>query len=192
METFNNIIDFITNITLTLGPLFGILLIILESIIPALPLAVFISLNIITFGAFFGFVISCFATVLGCILSYYLVRKGFSDKLYKHIKEDGKISLFLKNTKKLSFPNLVLLMAMPFTPAFAVNIAAGLSKMDFKKFLLALLISKPFMVYFWGYVGKTLIESVQDPLVILRIAIILLIAYFLSQLIQIKFKIKEE
>jgi uncharacterized membrane protein YdjX (TVP38/TMEM64 family) len=116
---------------------------------------------------------------------------GFSDKLYKHIKIDGKISGFLNKTNKLSFPNLVLLIAMPFTPAFAVNIAAGLSKMNTRKFVLAILIGKPFIIYFWSYVGTTLLQSVTDIYVILRILAILLIAYAVSKLIQLKLKIKE-
>jgi uncharacterized membrane protein YdjX (TVP38/TMEM64 family) len=128
---------------------------------------------------------------MGCLLSYYAFKLGFSNKLYKHIKIDGKISGFLNKTNKLSFPNLVLLIAMPFTPAFAVNIAAGLSKMNTRKFVLAILIGKPFIIYFWSYVGTTLLQSVTDIYVILRILAILLIAYAVSKLIQLKLKIKE-
>jgi uncharacterized membrane protein YdjX (TVP38/TMEM64 family) len=82
-------------------------------------------------------------------------------------------------------------MAMPFTPAFAVNIAAGLSKMNTKKFVLAVLIAKPFIIYFWSYVGTTLMQSFTDIFAIIRILALLLIAYAISKLIQAKLKIKE-
>lgn len=186
-----DIVSFFTNITSLLGPLFGVFIIIIESIIPVLPLAAFISLNMMVFGLFGGFVISWFATVIGCLISYFAFKNGFSKYLYKHIKTDGKASMFLSKIKRVSFPSLVLLIAMPFTPSFAVNIAAGLSKMDFKKFLFALLIGKPFMIYFWGYIGKSLIESIVDPISIIRIFAILVVAYAISKLIQLKFNIKE-
>jgi uncharacterized membrane protein YdjX (TVP38/TMEM64 family) len=100
-ETIKNIIEYLTNTTSTLGPLFGIFLIILESILPILPLAAFIALNMEAFGTFWGFIISWFATSLGCVLSYYAFKKGFSDRLYRHVKIDGKIDKFLSAVKKL-------------------------------------------------------------------------------------------
>ena len=68
-------------------------------------------------------------------------------------------------------------------PAFAINIAAGLVKMDFKKFALSVLIGKICMVYFWGYVGTGIIESFQDPTILLKIMIMILAAYLATLLI---------
>ena len=59
----------------SLGFISGFLLIIFESMIPVLPLAVFIALNIMTFGSLFGFILSWVATVTGCMISFYLCRK---------------------------------------------------------------------------------------------------------------------
>ena len=42
----------------------------------------------------------------------------------------------------INITGLVLLVALPFSPAFAINIACGLSKMPFKNFLIAILIGK--------------------------------------------------
>jgi uncharacterized membrane protein YdjX (TVP38/TMEM64 family) len=190
-HTLKDIIDYLINATTTLGPLFGVFLVILESMIPALPLAAFIALNMEAFGTFWGFIISWLASSIGCLLSFYIFKRGFSDKLYRHIKEEGKVHQFLKVIKKLSFPNLVLLIALPFTPAFLVNIACGLSKMSFQKFILAILIGKPFMIYFWGYVGVSLIENITNVSVIIRICAMLVIAYAISRLVQLKFNIKE-
>ena len=69
---------------------------------------------------------------------------------------------------------------MPFTPAFLVNIAAGLSKIETKKFILAILIGKIFMVYFWGFIGVSLIESLKNPFILLKVLILLIIAYIVS------------
>ena len=190
-ETLNNIINFLVHTLSVLGPFFGVLLITIESIFPVLPLAAFITLNMITFGNAMGFVLSYFATILGCLISYFAFKKGFSKILYRHVKIDGVINSFFKRIKKLSLPNLSLLIALPFTPAFAVNIAAGLSKMSLKKFMLGLLIGKPFLIYFWGYIGTSLINNLLDINTIIKIILILSVTYAISKLLQIKFKIEE-
>ncbi|MEG2379260.1 MAG: hypothetical protein RSB77_03470, partial [Bacilli bacterium] len=73
--------------------------------------------------------------------------------------------------------------------AFAINIAAGLSKIDAKKFIASILISKLIIVYFWGFIGTTFLESVSDPFVILQLLTLLLIAYIVSKQIMKKYKI---
>ena len=62
--------------------------------------------------------------------------------------------------------------------------------MSYKKFLGALLIGKVFLVYFWGFVGVSLIESIKNPIYLVRVGILLLIAYVISKIISKKFKIE--
>ena len=91
METIiTELIDKITSVMGSMGFISGFLLIILESMIPILPLAVFIALNIMTFGSLFGFLISWIATVIGCMISFTLCRK-LRDKFEKKY---GKESLY--------------------------------------------------------------------------------------------------
>ena len=76
METFlTELISKATDLMGSLGFISGFLLIIFESMIPVLPLAVFIALNIMTFGSLFGFILSWVATVTGCMISFFLCRK---------------------------------------------------------------------------------------------------------------------
>ena len=163
-----------------IGGLIGSLLIIVESILPVLPLFVFITLNFVCFGNIIGFIISWFFTVIGCILSYKLFNGKLSDKYNRIVKDKDKILKYTKKFKNISLGSLAVLVAIPFTPAFIVNIAAGLSKMDFKKYIFAISIGKIALVYFWGYVGTSLIESIQNPIILIKIAIILLITYIIS------------
>lgn len=174
-----------------LGPIAGIFLILVESMLPVLPLSVFITLNIITFGNTFGFLISWLATITGCTLSFFLFRY-FRDKLYKYLgkKKQENIQSWLKNLSKIPFTSLTIIMAIPFTPAFFINIAAGLSKMKYKKFFASLLIGKMIMIYFWGYIGTSLLDSLTDVTVLVRIIVLLLITYGLSKIIEKKFKVK--
>ena len=180
--------DFALNNNIILSLFIGFFLIILESIIPILPLAVFIALNLIIFGNITGFILSWIATIIGCTLSFYIFRKGLSKKIYKHIDNTRVIKL-INIIDDISFSKLVIIMAIPFTPAFAINIGAGLSKMKYKKFLLAAIIAKLSTVYFWGFVGTTLFESMTDITVIIKLMVILLIAFILSKIVINKFDV---
>ena len=60
-EVFSNFYNFIMNTIDAMGvygPLLGSLFIVLESIIPPLPLFVFITINFLAFGYVMGFIIS--------------------------------------------------------------------------------------------------------------------------------------
>lgn len=187
--------QFVTNITTyleALGPISGVILILLESIFPVLPLSVFIALNIIAFGSFFGYIISLVSTIIGCLGSFFLFRSCFQKKLYNYIKKKDSASLekMMKTISNISFSNLVLLIAIPFSPAFLINIAAGISKIAKKKFFFALIIGKSVMVYFWGYIGKSLMESLTDITVLIRISVLLLISLVLSRVVEKKMKVR--
>ena len=191
-ETVDVAVTYMTSILQTFGPFSGILLVLLESIIPVLPLGVFITLNINAFGFLFGFLLSWMATCIGCILSFYLFRFLLQDRFFRLLKK--KKAKHLKDTivkiSKIPFSNLVVLIALPFTPAFLINIAAGLSKMSSEKFVIAILLGKISIVYFWGYIGKSILESVTDIKTIITVSFMLLIAYFLSKLVGKKLKIE--
>lgn len=181
-ELITNIVNTITTFMSNFGFLSGFLLIILESILPILPLGVFIALNVITFGDVFGFIISWLATVTGCMLAFTICRK-LSTRYENKYKNNEKIIKFKKKISKLSYSNLVLIIAVPFTPAFAINIGAGLSNITAKKYFAALMIGKLPMVYFWGFIGKSFLESMSDPYTLAQITVMLLAAYLVSKVV---------
>jgi uncharacterized membrane protein YdjX (TVP38/TMEM64 family) len=181
-QIITQVVEYITNLMSSLGLFSGFVLIILESIIPVLPLSVFVALNVITFGSLFGFIISWLATVIGCMLAFTVCRK-LRDKFDKKYGKNETVKKFKKYLNKISYSNLVVLLAMPFTPAFAVNIGAGLSEIDKKKYFSALMIGKIPMIYFWGFIGKSFLESISDPYTIAQIIVMLILAYLASKVI---------
>lgn len=178
--------NFVSSENIFISIFFGIFAIILESIIPILPLAVFIAINIIAFGNLIGFIISCIATIIGCSISFFICRKC-SDIIEKKLKKESKILNFINRIDDLKFSSLFLILAMPFTPAFSVNIAAGLSKMKYTKYFIALLFSKIFIIYFWGYVGSTLIESITNIEIMIKMFLIIITLFIISKIITKKF-----
>ncbi len=188
LNTYDTIMNAITELG-PYGPILGCLLIVFESIIPIIPLCVFITFNFLAFGRIVGFIISWIFTVLGCLLSYYLVKKYFSDFAYRKYSKKPIFKKSIDYIEKLSLQKITVILSIPFTPAFMMNIAAGLAKMDFKKFLVAILISKVFLVYFWGEVGASLIESFKNPENLVKVATLVLIAYFSSMIFKKIFKL---
>lgn len=191
-EIVDTFVEHSTEIITGIGPIAGILLIILESILPMLPLSVFITLNMVSFGPLFGFLISWISTIIGCMLSFTLFRHFFQKKLYRFIKkkEKDQFANIMKTISNINFSNLVILIAIPFSPAFFINIAAGVSKVKTEKFFMAVIIGKMVMVYFWGYIGTTLLESLTDITVLFKIAGLLVGAFFLSKIVERKLKVR--
>lgn len=174
------------------GALISCLLIVTESILPFLPLCVFVTLIFYTFGNVAGFLISWVCTVIGCMLSFSLFRykiKGWFEKKLAHKKIGQDVKKIMRFIDNISLSGLAILVAIPFTPAFAVNIAGGLSNISKKKFFTGILIGKIFMVYFWGYIGTTLIECLTHPIYLVRILFMLLLAYIISKVINKHFNL---
>ena len=151
------------------GPIIACLLIFFESIIPVLPLCVFITILFLSYGFLWGYIISYILTCLGCFFSFYLCRKHFRNYFNKRIRKIEKLDKFMKIIDNISLSNLSLLIALPFTPAFLVNVAASISDMKFKKFAISIIIGKLFMVAFWGFIGTSLIESLKNPKIMILI-----------------------
>lgn len=193
MDMINN---FINNFVLQLsswGLVGGFFLILLESIIPALPLGVFIGMNMLAFGNVTGFFLSYFSTIIGCMVSFSVFKYVVKDLVLRILnnKTIEKVEVYMEKIKKLDFNCLVILIALPITPASLINVAAGLAKMDSKKYLLALLIGKLAIVYFWGYIGSSILKDIKNPQVILKMIILVLITYIISKIIEKIIKVEE-
>ncbi len=194
MEFLKDIDVFLNNLFDSIGlwaPILSSLLILIESILPIMPLAVFITINFYYFGIIFGFLLSWVLTCVGCYISFLIFRNKikfwFDSKLIKY--NEGKLTKFMIVVDNLKFEQLVLLLALPFTPAFVINIVAGVSSMSNKKFIWALIIGKIFLVFFWGFIGTTFLESLTEPINFIKIILLCIIAFIISRLVNKKYNI---
>lgn len=182
---------FLTNFLINIG-LWGYviscLLIIIESIIPILPLSVFITLLFYKFGILLGFIISYVFTIIGCIVSYNLFNGKLRLKLERYITNNDKkrLNKIVKNIKKIKFVNLCLIIALPFTPAFLVNIASGLANINKRKYIISLMVGKIFLVLFWGLVGTSFVASIKNPINLIYLGLLLFLCFILSRIVSRK------
>lgn len=181
------ITNFLMNIGIW-GYILSCFLILVESIIPILPLSVFITLLFYKFGYFLGFLISYIFTIIGCVISYHIFNSNLRIRLEKYIvkKDKRQLDKIIKSIKNIKFESLCLIIALPFTPAFLVNIAAGLSNIKRKKYILSLLIGKAFLVIFWGFIGTSLINSIKEPINLVIIILLLVLCFIISRAVNKK------
>ena len=196
-ELSTNMQSFLLSIGV-LGAIFSCALVFTESILPCFPLAMLIAVVFYTFGKFWGLIICWIFTCLGCLVSYKIcrgkLRKWVINKFIVKLgpKNQRRINSIMDYITSLSTSSLTVLMALPFSPAFVINIAAGLANVRKKKFYPALIIGKLFMVYFWGYVGASLLESLTNPLIIIKVVFMLVAALVVSKIATKIFKFEGE
>ena len=182
---------FLTNFLMDIG-IWGYVLscffIVIESIISFLPLSVFVTLLFYKLGPLLGFIISYIFTIIGCFISYKIFNSKLRIMLENYIikKNRKKLDKIIKKVKSIKFVNLCLIIALPFTPSFLVNIACGLSNVNKKKYLVALLVGKIFIVVFWGLIGTSIITSFKNPINFIYIGILLLLCFIVSRFISKK------
>ena len=188
LNWIQNIVNVVTNYLVSWGPLGGMLVVIINSIYPILvPLGVFVAFNVSAFGIFIGVIISYFGTIIGCMISFMLFKK-VDNKFFKRFNEKEKVIKLKEKMKSITIPGLAVLTALPFTPAFLVNVSAGLSNVNTKKFLIGITIGKLPMILFWAFIGKSLMESLTDWKTILIIIGMLVGTYVISKVLSKVFK----
>lgn len=192
VSNMENVYDLIMNIINSIS-VYGIivtsLLIIFESIIPPLPLCLFITVLFINYGNFYGFLLSWILTVIGCTMSFFIFKKIFKNKTDKYLMKYKKFNKYMNLISNIDFSNLVLIISIPFTPAFLVNVVSGISNIRFNKFISAIIIGKISLVLFWGLIGTSLIESLKSPSILLFIILLVTISYIFSKIVNKKLKI---
>lgn len=174
-----------------LAPLMSSFFIVIEGVLAFLPLFVFVTINIMTMGTILGCVVSWVCTVLGSYLAFTLFRIGFSKFVQRKIANKKKATKFMKLVDHLKFKQLVLIISIPFAPSFFINMGAGLSHISKKKFLYALLIGKVFVIIFSGFLGTNIIECFTNPLALIKVVVMLAVAYVVATFVNKKFDLDE-
>ncbi len=193
MENIQLFVDELVNYMISFGPLGGFLLLILEPFVAVLPLGVVVGLNILSFGKVWGFLLSYVAAITGCMLSFMIFRQFVKDKYIKWFSKDNqkKIEKWMHKLSDIKLTTLAVLFAIPLTPAFLVNIAGGLSDISYKKYLMALIVGKPAMLLFYSYITVSLVESINNPIILIRVVILIVVTYIIGKVIEKMVKVDD-
>ena len=120
------------------GPLLGIGLPMIEALIPALPLIVFVLANAVAFGFWLGFLYSWLGSVMGALLVFFIIRHFGRSRFFSFVNKHEKVRKAMGWIERKGFAPIFVIFCFPFTPSALINVVAGLSRISVKQFGLAL------------------------------------------------------
>jgi uncharacterized membrane protein YdjX (TVP38/TMEM64 family) len=162
------------------GLMIPILLAMVESFIPALPLIGIVAINISAHGVFYGFITSYLGNILGSILVFYFFRSIIKPKFLDRFYHGKRLSRILNWVEKQPPLFLFMISCLAFTPSAFVNMSFGLSGYKKRQFILSIALGKLIMIASLSLFGHSLVKIQDQPLYILLSIIIVLVAYYLS------------
>lgn len=149
---------------------------ILQNLFTFIPLVLVITTNITLFGFWYGYLFSCFSSVLGSTLIFLSIRYFFKGA-FSHLKHS-------KHSEKLEKKGFIFVLSgriLPFMPTNLINILSAISSIKLSHFIIATTLGN--MIY--GFILSSAAISVitassYNPLYLVAIiALILLIFLFL-------------
>ncbi|MEG0313961.1 MAG: VTT domain-containing protein [Erysipelotrichaceae bacterium] len=163
-----------------IGPFVPISLAFIESLLPVLPLALIVNLNIQLDGIMIGIIYSYIGSLLGSILVYLFFNYLSNTCLRTKIVKIKGVNTFLNKLETISTFYLIILLSTLIVPSSLVNISIALSNYPRSKFLLVLCISKFISISIMGIGGTAII---MRPYTIIIIAIILIVHWYYKRYI---------
>lgn len=163
-----------------LGFIIPILLSMVESFIPVLPLIGIVTINISAHGLLFGFLFSYIGNILGSIVVFLffrsIIKPKFLDRFY-HGKRFDRILNWVEQQPPLF---LFFLSCLAFTPSAFINMSFGLSGYKKRQFILSIGLGKLIMIGSLSIFGHSLNQIKDHPTLIIISVLIVLIVYYLS------------
>jgi uncharacterized membrane protein YdjX (TVP38/TMEM64 family) len=168
----------------SLGPFFAILLPMLEAFFPFLPLVIFIIANVNSFGLWMGFFLSWIGACLGAIIVFVIMRKLGEWRVFKSLKEKKGIKKLLTWIERRGFSPLFLILCFPFTPSAAINVVAGLSRISYWQFILAVLSGKLVMIFLVSFIGQDLHALITKPIRSVIAGVVIFLLWFIGKRVE--------
>ncbi len=128
------------------------LLTLLQVVVLPIPAAVTVLLGVVIYGPWVSFIVSVFGTVIGSFICFWLGRLLGKSVVAWIVGEEKteKYAQILGEKGKIFF---VLMMIFPFFPDDLICMAAGLTKMSFKFFVISVTISRGISVAILSFFG---------------------------------------
>lgn len=171
------------------GPLLGIGLPMVEALIPALPLIVFVMANAVAFGLWFGFLYSWFGSVLGALIVFSVIRRFGRSRFFSFVNKHPKVRKAMGWIERKGFAPIFILFCFPFTPSALINVVAGLSRISKRQFVLALALGKLVMIFILSYIGSDLTSFIHKPVKTIIVIGVIFILWYVGKKIEVKLEL---
>ena len=165
-----------------LGPLVPILLAMVESFVPPLPLIAIVALNVAAHGPVMGFLYSWCGVATGGALMFTFWRRVVKRFFWRHASKYKWFRRAQKWVSNCDTSALFTLAMLPFTPTSFLHLTFGISDFDGRRYILTLLAGKAVMVAMMAVFGQSLTSAMENPLYLLLAVALWVGMYFASKL----------
>ncbi|MBJ8031881.1 TVP38/TMEM64 family protein [Bacillus cereus group sp. N21] len=172
-----------------LGPLLGISLPMIEALIPALPLILFVMANAVAFGFWLGFLYSWLGSVLGALIVFSVIRRFGRSRFFSFVNKHPKVRKAMGWIERKGFAPIFILFCFPFTPSALINVVAGLSRISRRQFVLALALGKLVMILILSYIGHDLTSFIHKPVKTIIVIGVIFILWYVGKKIEVKLEL---
>lgn len=133
-----------------LGPLIFIFLQIVQVVLPIIPGGASCLAGVLLFGSVYGFIYNYVGMVIGSMVVFLLARK-YGIRFVKKICDEKTVDKYVGYIRKKKFEKIfIICILLPGFPDDLLCYVAGVSKLTFKRFLIILLLTKPFALLFYS------------------------------------------
>ncbi len=132
------------------GPIFFLLIQIVQVIFPVIPGGASCFAGVLAFGPLEGFIYNYVGLCLGSMIAFYLSKHYGLPLIYKMFKEET-VNKYLKYIQSKKFESVFFWgILLPGAPDDLLCYIAGISGIDRKKFLVTILLCKPLTLIFYS------------------------------------------
>ena len=150
-----------------LGPVAPILLAMVESFFPPLPLVAIVALNVAAHGGLPGFLYSWLGVAAGGTLMFLFWRRVVKRFFWRVASRSARLQRAQQWVNRFDTASLFMLAILPFTPTAFMHLAFGISDMSTKHYLCTVLLGKGVMVAMMAVFGQSLVSSLKNPVYLL-------------------------
>ncbi len=188
-EYYNELVQFYTD---KFGIIGGFILSFIENIFPPLPIFAIVIVNVSSFGILIGFLISFVGHFLGAYVVFIFFRVVLKPRLLKKLKKDSKILKFERWFSNRSFPALLVILSLPFFPYFLINIAAALSEMSKRMYMIALFVGNFLMILYLSVVGQVTSTALasKNYYALIYPILLIVVAYVIGKIFEKKVRLE--
>ncbi|HHY74485.1 MAG TPA: TVP38/TMEM64 family protein [Bacillus bacterium] len=174
-----------------LGPIPGILLPMIEAIIPILPLVLFVMANAAAFGLWKGFIISWIGASIGALIVFFLIRKFGRKRFFNFLTRHQKVKKLMNWVERHGFGFIFLMLCFPFSPSSLINVVAGLSRISTYQFILAVLLGKLVMIFTISFIGYDLQALIKQPFKTIFVLVLMFVLWYTGKRIERRIHIED-
>lgn len=153
--------------------LFMFLFMIIQNSISIIPLILLVTVNILVFGFLFGFFWSWFTSIIGCLLVFIIVRYWLHDMMIDKLNDDLK-----RKIENSGFMFVFIMRIFPILPTNIINIAAGVSSIKVKTYLLGTMFGNLIYIFALSLIQLGIMTEETEHYLLIFISLLLIVLIF--------------